>query len=842
MKIRVVSLLVGVAVLLGGCVSANRRPYTEVSFLSDSSADKVVNLWPIYNGNGTANYVAWPFVKWSSGCFAFLPFYNYDHGIHDICLLATAVPKDGEYRLFPIFYRSPRAFYLFPFGQISNDLRFILPLVAWSFDKYTPDYGFLSLLYSQIYEEYGGSAEFKSFGPLWLAGYQSRLAQDDRGQTWHRTHRNSYVFPLWWQWSDTSESNHLLLPLYYAYNNSSRRQFYTLPVGWRYSKENADYFWYAANVGAERNGDTFRAWAFPLWKHRTVGNQSVQSLFPLYWATWSPEVHSCWTPVFGWETTKDTAFWYALNAGYNRKGDESRAWFMPLYYSHRYADANKIVTPLVGWGASRDASFGYALNAGFAAKGAVSRAWCLPFWFRYADKGTANKVATWTPLSHHTTWRDANGFDSYQFHGGPLGLNFPISIERCATYDYTHIFPFINKRTSYYTHGANRYGVRAVDRFGIMGLAYAWSRYYPLTQEEPLPPEFSDEAEKQGHSFSLLSGFFTHTDVTNRARNGSYWHTEHARSLGWWLYKYRTETMPRSQETHLFTPLVSWSDEQYGDRTTTVGVLLDSFRRRTKSHEGQVLSTHYSLFYDCLWTGNYYRDGTCRHAALGKALYDYDAGATRTKFDVMGGLIGNLYRSETSREVGFLADSFDWSWRKSEDGTIRTNYDLGYGLLWKGSFATNGDLSHSAGWTMLYSYESKRSQDWTQREFNLLLGGLLYSHKHSKNFNDYSILTPLIYNFEGESNGSFKQKTLCGLLTEATFDAEKQVGTFGILKYLYRYNLYGDKTRVHTFFPFVKYQANPETQKRSYSFLHKFIRYDSSPTDSDFWFAFIPLW
>ncbi len=84
------------ALVMCGCLTTERTPYNEVDFLAETSSEQMVNAWPFYNGNGVVNYVAWPFIKWSPGCFAALPFYNYDHGIHDFCLLGTAVPEKGE--------------------------------------------------------------------------------------------------------------------------------------------------------------------------------------------------------------------------------------------------------------------------------------------------------------------------------------------------------------------------------------------------------------------------------------------------------------------------------------------------------------------------------------------------------------------------------------------------------------------------------------------------------------------------------------------------------------------------------------------------------------------------
>ena len=110
------------AFLLGGCLSQERTPYHEIA-LTGAEAQETSFYWPLYMGDGRAHYALWPIFNQSPGCFAVLPFYNYDHGIHDVALLATRSTQTNESRLFPVWYQNPRGWLLFPLRITSNLIR-----------------------------------------------------------------------------------------------------------------------------------------------------------------------------------------------------------------------------------------------------------------------------------------------------------------------------------------------------------------------------------------------------------------------------------------------------------------------------------------------------------------------------------------------------------------------------------------------------------------------------------------------------------------------------------------------------------------------------------------------
>ncbi len=952
MKMRLLSLLI----LLGavcGCLSAKRQPYNETLALSNVSAEDAVNLWPFYNGNGTVNYVAWPFVKWSPGCFAVMPLYNYDHGIHDLAVIASAVPEDGEYRLWPVFFRSPKVFYAFPFGKLSEDEFFVAPLTYWDYGKGSPNYTFISPFYSQSYEERDlGTAShgvFQSYGPLWLSGYTSHYTQVKGSADRTRIEWKRYAFPLWWQrvssensrnllfpffcvtrddvhqkvitpvggWGDSAESfywyclnagykrrqnqtHFWVFPFFFASGNETHQDMY-VPILFRWSRKPDAYAWHCLNVGYSRTGDQQESFFLPIWRQWTDADSSNQLCLPLYYAYRDQVRRSVFTPFMGWSATNndDAAYWYALNVGCARKGEELRSWayplwwswrkgdassqlLLPIYYAYRYGDTHQLNTPLFGWGYLKDKSYWYGLNMGAAKSAEESRAWFLPLWFRYAraDKETH----TWTPLSDSCTWLDESGWRCFRLNVGALGVvPFPYAAEHQAAFDRVSVFPLFEQKTTYYTDTRDnttmRYGARMTYQRSLFGLLSNWKRHHGLPQVQDYPLPLNDY--QQGHDFSLLKGFVRHTNLASYDDKNSL--VNHMRYMfGWFLYDYDKNTSKNYADTNIFTPLWSWDTLVRGGDCTKrdLGFLFDSFSWSwSQDRSNQEVFNRYSALYGALWQGAFDSNGYVSHSSLFSLLYGYDSNPAKNELKTKL-LLGLLYSREKDAHINdrvvltpfvyrnktvtgdngttreFATPFVSWKHEQAGQKSSR-EFRFLHGVLGRWEKSSDGFSEHSALLGTLYLHESS-----PKRTFNAVLLSLLFGYektdektqyavltpfgynveKESNGTKRYSFLTPLVYGFEREANGSFRQKSLLGILSDASFDTEKQVGSFGILGYIYRFNLYGDKTRVQTFFPFVQHTSNPETGKRSVSFLHKFIRYESTPTDSHFWFSLIPLW
>ena len=341
-----------------GCLSKARTPYNEVGLFSSHTPrtgtgeasvalselaappNKTVNLWPLYNGDGRAHYIAWPFIKWSPGCFAIQPFYNHDHGIHDFLWICTLSPESGEYRLWPFFYRSPEWWMLLPLAYGSDTTygspllfnrtsRFthalnvvtwkdggcVFPFVWWKSGKNAKM--FLTPVYARIRE--GDNLRHRFF--LNLAGYDSA----PEGYSW--------CFPFWWSWQEKlplqrlnvakgskqapakprlGPRHRLLLPLFHSMTwPDSTANAWMTPLGGRGENPEQDAkWWYLLTLGSAESTETlshaqgtdsagramlrtetFRKrsrWALPLWFSREQEGREL--------GHWTPLSYACATP------------------------------------------------------------------------------------------------------------------------------------------------------------------------------------------------------------------------------------------------------------------------------------------------------------------------------------------------------------------------------------------------------------------------------------------------------------------------------------------------------------------------------------------------------------------
>ena len=215
-----------------GCLSKARTPYNEVGLFSDRTPrsetddtpmespelaappNKTVNLWPLYNGDGRAHYIAWPFIKWSPGCFAIQPFYNHDHGIHDFLWICTLSPKSGEYRLWPLFYRSPKWWMLLPLAY-GTDTAYGSPLLFNHNDNFT--------------------------------------------------HVLNVV--TWKDGGDVQRQNRLLFPLWFSrtYEGSDAKAWFTPLAGAGEDPRRNAKWWFALTAGKSATRSTTLRWALPFW-------------------------------------------------------------------------------------------------------------------------------------------------------------------------------------------------------------------------------------------------------------------------------------------------------------------------------------------------------------------------------------------------------------------------------------------------------------------------------------------------------------------------------------------------------------------------------------------------
>ncbi len=715
--------------LLCGCLKQERTPYNEVSFLEESSSEKMVNAWPIYNGNGRVNYVAWPLVKWSSGCFAFLPFYNYDHGIHDVAFIASAVPKDGEYRLWPIFYRSPEKLYLFPGGFYKHGL-YLAPMFWYEKDEDGATF-FLSPFYSQrghAWEsdpyECGTCVNTKTWyrdrtfaGPLWLMGHTMEERRSDEQEEWKTHDALSWVFPLFWHGCYQEEVTSVLFPIYYTryFKDGDGGSFATPFAGWGWDNESPDrHFWYALTAG----------------RYHGVGydgmKKGTQWVLP-FWLSWQHEVEE----------------WYR-----GKKQDVKR------------------------------------MNSG-----------------------------SWTPLTWHETWENTCGYDTSEWYVGPLGIPLLADIYRSPGRDQTYITPFNLTKHYYVYRDANtteRYALERSQRKGIGGLLYNWDRYHLLPSHAHPVQALKSYEHKQGHRFSLLGGLLTHTDIYKRGQP-----IEKQRQFGWCLWNHKEDTQDAFSKwdyphktistTSTFTPLMSWGktiDEGKKEISSSKCLLMDSVVWTASERWFD-----FDLFWGILWSSRYETDGSQRQRCLTSFVFNQ-----------------RIRADEPEEEVTHRCKDCWWGSTYCAQPPTQTRIQKDGERI---------DTQFLAG--LLYYHDKK---DWLVWEY--LYGSPRPEKPTVDTYTDEcAVLTPLVYFSESERDGSFKRRTLRGLIHDHTYDAQHHLETLGILGFIYRYNGYKDGTRERAIFPFIKTTVNNVTETWSFSLLHKLFRMEHTPegnTYTVFWF------
>ncbi len=612
---------------------------------------------------------------------------------------------------------------------------------------------------------------------------------------WYHSEKNSPNYtlfsPLYTQMRTDSRFVNWLFPLYYFKSADDNLVFRTPLGGWCKNEpdrrtNSGDYsYWYFLNVGAWEQpkglyGDHFCNWAFPLWFNWGDSREETQLFIPFYHRYTYNSAKTNWvnqknlkTPFFGWGAYENGSqrYWYAFNMGY------------------KYYRIQNIVT---------------------------THKWFLPFWFCREEDAWSR--LTWTPLAKINERRSAIFYkDDSKIKGfdvGPFGYGLLMSYNRCYDADSLRIFPFIDKKTTYYTWdkkwqsfphlsylGYVREDVKSVLRQGFWGYLYNFELLnpidtnknykvlHPLASNRKYPSELDYEDEVGGHKFSLLKGLVRHDNHWLRKGKKRFEkRNPHLRpltqnkhqSLGWYLYDFKKTIIDERQETKLFTPLLSWASK--GDTTNTVrkscGGLVDAIRWQWSAAEkNRKENVNVSLFY--------------------KFLYDYHSSPAK---------------GDTS---------YDY---KNERRTLLKKFDPSYSFRVLKGF--------------LYSYSKSGSREWYYPTGTNPPEYPLYDHYRKK----HTFLTKYFFSSENERNGTQATSLLSGLLYEHKYNAPKKVRSLGILGYLYRFNQYEDGSREQIFFPFVRKLSNEKKGTSSFSFWHKFIRYESTPDGSDFWFAFIPLW
>ncbi len=235
--------------LLSGCLRRERSSPWPVAPSEEAKASWV-NAWPFYNGNGEQNKVVWPLLTWGSERFSLFPIYNYDHGIHDFCFLATAVPTEKTYRLFPFVYRSNETL-----TGTGLENRWFTPYIWWetttSYDPQTIVYsplGYYSSLNAKNVHAWRMNLMFNLAGIRRYTQWDTEGA--DTGNSWGDW--SHWIFPIWWSWGEdvnwSQTQKTVLLPFYYSESTKIKEplekrtcRYWFLPFSYTKNMDDTDW-------------------------------------------------------------------------------------------------------------------------------------------------------------------------------------------------------------------------------------------------------------------------------------------------------------------------------------------------------------------------------------------------------------------------------------------------------------------------------------------------------------------------------------------------------------------------------------------------------------------------
>ncbi len=826
-----------------GCLTKSRTPYNEVSLFSEEPTSeattdaksqelatmqgKTINLWPFYIGNGRAHYVLWPFIKKSPGCFAILPVYNYDHGIHDIALICTLSPESGEYRLWPLFYRSPKWWMFLPFAyaydegfgcpllfNINEDFNSILNFFwgknNWSlfpfafYNTYKNDnYSFRSLLYCQGRHTYGDwttrnySALLSLFLtkietnaktnarnvhqwliPFWFRGYDAPDGEDK--QRWHHN-----VFPLYWSWGRetgyTPYSNTLFIPLFFKSTFGEKGSRLCTPlVGYGKDAERRAAWWYFLNVGAAES---------------------------------------------------DIEHQRYMGEVYDDKGEHTRTLYTP-YRRHE------------------------------------SAAWALPFWFHSETEGIS--ASTWTPLSYACTTTDNSTLKV-----GPLGLGFPFSAKRSVDDEETFFFP-VTRRQRWYTTSAltgekERYAPCGTEWKLLNGLLYEYktSQRLPLG---PLPPDIAKHLyTREGRTWHLPLLRLGAKDWTDWRDNLYPEDTSTWRGYGLLTtYEKKRYRPPVCKDFRRCHDKYSYGPYDATTHTWGYSALLTSCDKTVYTDYAEPEDSYESTDRGLLLNAIHWGSNTlgARNFSLGWSLiadYEKDVWDSKTSSNTSFTLLplGLLWETDNYKTTTSSSEEHDLLWsllycydrcqykeRKSEK-------------CWKASHArdctktscstdhhaeqcritTRSDtLDHRILLGILWLHEIADRQEWHADQALACDDVMKTKPSEDSYVNQIYTLLGLAYYRNTQRDGSYASRSLLGLLYDHTENVSDNTETLGILGYLYRYNRYADGSKSHTIFPFITYEEDAPAETTSVSFLYKLFRHEKTPEGRNIWLLWIPIW
>lgn len=356
-------------------------------------------------------------------------------------LYTTGLPETGEVgkdrvNLWPAFYYRDRACsILWPLGEKTDDHFALRPLMSvYGLDEAEQEYNVLWPLCQfdfkhdrhRVVPFFWGRHYACAFPLYWHTGDMS--SQEGAVDT---------LLPLWWYWADADEYDFWLGgPFIRMMYREHTRGWHILPLIGSYDDGN-DYYrfalWPLVHWWSQYDGRERGSCALPLYFAsrngvgtrffsllysggcNAKGDESWNTLLPLFYSNRKPESHTFATLLGGMKTTPSGSTWVAvpLLAGGQYNGRYGEAWFggflghagwgperasshlLPLYYYSRSGDDSLFLS--IPWSSrsSPDRSWQYIPPLFYHGRDAESETWLSPL---YMQGGNAELKEKWNAL------------------------------------------------------------------------------------------------------------------------------------------------------------------------------------------------------------------------------------------------------------------------------------------------------------------------------------------------------------------------------------------------------------------------------------------------------------
>lgn len=336
------------------------------------------------------------------------------------------------------------------------------------------------------------------------------------------------------------------------------------------------------------------------------------------------------------------------------------------------------------------------------------------------------------------------------------------------------------------------------ERWNLGLVLWGMEKTYPLPKGA-LPADLLNEVPRHGAKWSVLLGALG-AERSVSVRHPWEWQSWREHAFGWLLWRWKEnfdyDAGPSKLSRSYFTPLYAYNFTQ--DLRTG---------KTDFSRHGLALHAVSWRFKDDAYAGSSLLWRMLFADSISRYRYGKDNDSYQRSSNVLLGALYDRDRTIEDRVTQNCKKPFD----KSRRVVDNVDTDSLFGLL--------------------YSHERTDVRRWEWPADSQRPEAPEYDFYEEK----LSVLTPLVYRYEGQRDGSFGSRSLFGLLYDHTLKTRNDTETLGILGYLYRYNRYADGTVTRAAFPFINVTTHKDSGDWSFSFLHKLFRIERTKEGLDWW-------